>query len=389
MRSKAKSPDQLYFNKDHQLVRRAVSDFVKKEINPNLDEWEENELLPLHDLFKKMGELGFLGIRYDPAYGGQGLDYWHETVFLEELGHIQGLSIPSAVIVHTNVAAPALEMFGSQFLKEIYLKPAISGDMISGWAVTEPDAGSDVQAIKTTAVKDGDYYLLNGSKIFITNGVQADFLIVLARTSDDPGYHSFSLFVVPKDLQGFKVSRKLEKIGIKCSDTAELFFDNVKVPAENMIGEVGEGFIYQMKIFQHERFALMPIMHVMAKDIIDLTVDYIKKRTVFGEPLINKQVLRHRLAEWIIEIETMKQFTYHIVRMKMENLDVTREVTMGKVLLGHLIRKVSDGCLQMFGGMGYMHESLISRYFRDARVFSIAGGAEEVMVDALAKIEGF
>jgi citronellyl-CoA dehydrogenase len=185
------------------------------------------------------------------------------------------------------------------------------------------------------------------------------------------------------------VSRKLEKIGIKCSDTAELFFDSVKVPAENLIGEVGEGFIYQMKIFQHERFALMPIMHVMAKDIIDLTVDYIKNRTVFGEPLIHKQVLRHRLAEWIIETETLKQFTYHIVRMKMEKLDVTREVTMGKVLLGHLIRKVSDGCLQMFGGMGYMHESLISRYFRDARVFSIAGGAEEVMVDALAKIEGF
>ena len=233
MRSKSKSSDQLYFNKDHQMVRRAVSDFVKKEINPNLDEWEENEMLPLHDLFKKMGELGFLGIRYDPAYGGQGLDYWYETVFLEELGHIQGLSIPSAVIVHTNVAVPAIDMFGSQFLKDTYLKAAISGDMITGWAVTEPDAGSDVQAIKTTAVKDGDGYIINGSKIFITNGVQADFLIVLARTSDDPGYHSFSLFVVPKDLQGFKVSRKLEKIGIKCSDTAELFFDNVKVPAKN------------------------------------------------------------------------------------------------------------------------------------------------------------
>ena len=389
MRNKSKSPDQLYFSKDHQMVRRAVSDFVKKEINPNMDDWEENGMAPLHDLFKKMGELGFLGIRFDPEFGGQGLDYWYETVFLEELGHIQGLGIPSAVIVHTNVVIPAIDLFGSQYLKDTYLKPAIAGDMISAWAVTEPDAGSDVQALKMMAVKDGDVYILNGSKIFITNGVQADFLIVLARTSDDPGYHSFSLFAVPKDLPGLVVSKKLEKIGIKCSDTAELFFDNVKVPAENLIGEEGEGFIYQMKIFQHERFALMPIMHVMAKDIIELTVDYIRKRIVFGEPLINKQVLRHRLAEWIIEIETFKQFTYHVVRMKMENMDVTREVIMGKIMLGHLIRKVSDGCLQMFGGMGYMHESLISRYFRDARLFSIAGGAEEVMVDALGKVEGF
>jgi len=389
MAKKIKSAHQIYFNKDHEMVRRAVKEFVDKEINPNMDEWEEQGIAPLHDLFKKMGDLGFLGIRYDHKYGGQGLDYWYDLVFLEELGHIQGMGLPMAISVQTHMATPAIAEFGSEYLKETYLKPAIAGDMVSSIAVTEPGAGSDVAALQTTAKKDGDVYVINGSKTYITNGTQADFLTMLARTSDDPGYHSFSLFVVPTNLPGFQVSRKLEKLGVHCSDTAELFFDNLRIPAENLIGQEGQGFIYQMQQFQHERFSSMPGAYIGSLDIIAMTVEHLKGRIVFGKPLITKQVLRHRLAEWMTEIECLRQLTYHIVRMKMEGLDVTREVSMGKLFAAQLMRKVTDGCLQMYGGLGYMNEMLISRYFRDARLFSIGGGADEVMKEIIARMEGF
>jgi citronellyl-CoA dehydrogenase len=231
--------------------------------------------------------------------------------------------------------------------------------------------------------------VLNGSKTFITNGCQADFLTLLARTSDESHHHAFGLFVVPTNLPGFTVSKKLDKLGLRSSDTAELFFDDVKVPAENLIGEEGEGFIYQMKQFQHERFATLPGTYVCVRNMIDMTVDYLRQRIVFGKPLITKQVLRHRLVDWLTEAECLKQLTYHIVRMKMQNLDVTREISMGKLIAGQLIRKVADGCLQMFGGMGFMTESLISRYYRDARIMSIGGGADEIMSEIIARLEGF
>jgi len=378
----------LYFNEDHQLLRQTISDFVKNEINPNMDHWEETTV-PLHDLFKKLGDLGLLGILYDPEYGGQGLDYWFETVFLEELGHIHGLGVPVAIAVQTNMATPALNQFGSEYIKETYLKKAISGDMVAAIAISEPDAGSDVAALRTKAVKDGNSYLINGAKTYITNGNQADFLTLLARTSDDPGHHCFSLFVVPTNTEGFSVSKKLDKVGLRSSDTAELFLDNVRIPAKNLIGEEGLGFIYQMQQFQHERFAALPALYTAAGDMIDMTVDYIKQRVVFGKPLITKQVLRHRLVEWQTEIEAMRQLAYHIVRMKMSGLDATREVSMGKLLAGQMITRVADGCLQMFGGMGFMNETLISRYYKDARIMSIAGGADEIMKDIIAKLEGY
>jgi len=380
--------DQLYFTKDHEMVRKAVSDFIKKEINPNVDEWEEKGIAPLKQIFKKMGDLGFLGIRYDPKYGGQGLDYWYETVFLEELGHIRALGLSVAITVQTNMATPAIDEYGSEYIKETFLKPAISGDMVGAIAVTEPSAGSDVAALQTTAQKDGDSYLINGSKMFITNGTQADFLTLLTRTSDEPGYHSFSLFIVPTDLKGVQVSRKLEKIGVWISDTAELFFDNVRVPAKNLIGKEGEGFIYQMKQFQHERFSLLPFVCTAAKDIIDITVEYIKERVVFGKPLSTKQVLRHRIADWLTEIECLKQLIYHIVRLKMNGLDATKEISMAKLFAGQMLSKIADGCLQMHGGMGYMNEMLISRYFRDARGLSIGGGTDEIMREVIARMEG-
>ena len=251
------------------MVRRAVADFVQKEINPNVDQWEAEGIAPLKKIFKMMGDLGFLGIRYDPDYGGQGLDYWYDTVFLEELGHIKALGLAVAITVQTHMATPAIEAFGNDHLKNTYLKAAIAGDMVGAIAVTEPEAGSDVAAIRTTARKDGGDFVINGSKMYITNGTQADFFTLLARTGDEPGYHSFSLFVVPSDLPGVTVGRKLDKLGIRISDTAELFFDNVRLPAENLIGSQGEGFIYQMQQFQHERFSLLPFTCIAARDIIE------------------------------------------------------------------------------------------------------------------------
>jgi citronellyl-CoA dehydrogenase len=378
----------IYFTKDHNQVRMAVREFVKKEINPYVDEWEEKGMIPLHELFKKMGDLGFLGIRYDEKYGGMGLDYWYELVFLEEIAHINCGGIPMAIAVQTNMATPAIAEFGSDYLKETYLVPAIKGDMVAAIAVTEPDAGSDVAAIKSFAKKEGDHYILNGSKTFITNGIQADFLTLLARTSDEPGYHSFSLFVVPTDLEGFAVSKKLDKLGMRSSDTAELFFDNVKIPAKNLIGVEGEGFIQQMQQFQHERFSAIPTGYIGAVDTINETIEYLKGRIVFGKPLIAKQVLRHRIAEWLAEAEALKQLTYHIVQMKMEGQDVTKEISMGKLLSGQLLVKVADGCLQMYGGMGFMNEMKISRFFRDTKLIAIGGGANEVMCEIISKTSG-
>jgi len=378
----------MYFNEEHNVLRNMVRKFVDKEVNPNIDKWEE-ETVPLHELFKKMGDLGLLGITYDEKYGGQGLDYWFDLVFLEELGHIKAGGVPMAIGVQTHMATPAIHEFGTDYLKETYLVPAISGDLVSAIGVTEPDAGSDVAGLKTKAVKDGDSYVINGSKLFITNGCQADFVTLLARTSDDPGYHSFGLFVVPTDLPGFVISKKLDKLGMRCSDTAELFFDDMRVPAKNLIGDESEGFVIQMKQFQHERFYALPVAYIAARDTIDMTVEYIKQRKVFGKPLIANQVLRHRLADWVTDIECLKQLTYHIVRMKTEGLDTTREISMGKLVAGQLSFKVSNGCLQMFGGMGYMNESLITRNFRDTRLLSIGGGAEEIMKEIIARAEGF
>ena len=389
MAAKTKSATRIYFNKEHEMVRKAVREFVEKEINPNMAEWEAQGQAPLHELFKKMGDLGFLGLRYDPKYGGQGLDYWYDTVFLEELGRINGSGIPVAIAVQTHMSTPAIAEYGSEYLKETYLKPAIAGDAVTAIAVTEPDAGSDVAAIKTTAQRQGDDFVINGSKIYITNGTQADFLTLLARTSDKRGYDAFSLFVVPTNLPGFKVGRKLDKLGLRSSDTAELFFDNVKVPAENLIGQAGQGFIYQMQQFQHERFAAIPMSYISAEETIAMTVEHIKKRIVFGKPLIARQVLRHRLADWQTQVECLRQLTYHIVRMKEAGLDVTREVSMGKLFAAGTVQKIADGCLQMYGGLGYMAEMPISRCFRDARLASIGGGADEIMNEIIAKMEGY
>jgi citronellyl-CoA dehydrogenase len=379
----------MYFNDDHQALRAMVRKFVDQEINPHMDQWEKDGGAPLHDLFKKMGDLGLLGIRYDDKYGGQGLDYWFECVFLEELGRIKGFGVPTAITVQTNMATPAIAEFGSDYLKDTYLRGAIAGDLVAAIGVTEPEAGSDVAALKTTARRDGDHYVINGSKLYITNGCQADFITLLARTDDQPGYHSFSLLVVPTNLEGFSLGQRLDKVGLHSSDTALLYFDNLRVPRENLIGQEGQGFIYQMKQFQHERFVTMPLTYVACREMINQTLEYIRQRIVFGKPLVTKQVLRHRIVDWLVEIEALQQLTYHVVRLKTAGKDATKEISMGKLKAGRLARQVSDGCLQMFGGMGFMNETLISRLWRDARIMSIGGGADEVLSEVIARLEGF
>ena len=231
--------------------------------------------------------------------------------------------------------------------------------------------------------------MLNGSKMYITNGTQADFFTLLARTAEAPGYHSFSLFVVPSNLPGVTVGRKLDKLGARISDTAELFFTDVRVPKENLIGKEGEGFIYQMQQFQHERFSLLPFTCIAISDILRMTVEHLRERVVFGKPLIARQVLRHRLADWTTENECLRQLIYHIVRLKSEGVEATREISMGKLIAGQLLNKVAGGCLQMYGGLGFMNEMLISRYFRDARGLSIGGGADEVMREVICKMQGY
>ena len=378
----------MYFTPEQEEFRKVVRDFVDTEINPNVDKWEE-EIVPLHDLFKKMGDLGLLGVRYDKKWGGLGLDNWSDLAFLEELGHVKCWGVPIAIMVQTHMATPALHNFASEYLKETYLLPALKGDMVAAVGVSEPESGSDVAGLRTTAKRDGYSWVVNGSKMFITNAVQADFITLLARTSDKPGYHSFSLFVVPTDAPGFRIGRKLNKLGLRSSDMALLFFKDMRIPAENLIGEAGEGFIYQMRQFQDERFSTLPPTYVFCRDVIDMTVSYLKHRKTFGQPLISRQVLRHRLVDWIALVESLRHLTYHIVRMKDAGQDPTREISIGKLMAGRMAREITDGCLQMYGGRGYIHESLIARFFRDARLLSIGAGTDEIMAEIVAKREGF
>jgi citronellyl-CoA dehydrogenase len=378
----------MYFTEEHEMFRQSVRTFVEREINPHVEEWEEAGIFPAHDLFKKMGDLGFLGLTYPEEYGGSGLDYWYTVVFAEELARIPCGGVPMGIVVHTDMCTPALAQHGSHELKKRFLEPAIRGEMVGAIGVSEPDAGSDVASIRTRAVKDGDDYLINGTKLFITNGTQADFICLLARTSDDPGYRGMSLIIVPTKTPGFSVGRKLKKLGNYSSDTAELVFDNVRVPQCNRIGPEGMGFILQMQQFQKERLIANIMAHSSTERVVRATIEYTKQRKTFGRPLIENQWIHFRLVELLTEIEALRQLNYHTVRLLVAGQDVTREASMGKLKAGRLSREVADTCLQFYGGMGYMEETPISRTFRDSRLMSIGGGADEIMIGIIAKLEG-
>lgn len=378
----------LYFNQEHEMFRQMVRRFVENEINPHVEKWEEERIFPAHELFPKAGALGLLGITYPEEYGGSGLDYWYETVMLEELGRTHCAGIPMAIAVQTDMATPALAMHGTHEQKEKFLKPAIAGTAVFSIAVSEPDAGSDVAAIRTRAEVDGDDYIINGSKMWITNGTQADYLTLLARTSGDYGFKGMSLIIVPTDTPGFSVSKKLEKLGNHSSDTAILSFDNVRVPQANRIGPEGMGFILQMQQFQKERLSGVIMSTAGMEKIIRMTIDYCRQRQTFGKPLIDNQWIHFKICELLTEVEALRQLAYHCVRTLVAGEDVTKEASMAKLKAGRLAREVADTCLQFHGGMGYVEEYPMARYFRDARLLSIGAGADEIMLGIIAKYEG-
>ncbi|MCK6510341.1 acyl-CoA dehydrogenase family protein [Myxococcota bacterium] len=377
----------MKFTQEHQMFRQSVRKFVENEINPHVDAWEAAEEFPSHDLFKKMGSLGFLGASYPEEYGGLGLDYSYNVVLAEEMARIKCAGVPMAIAVQTDMATPALAAFGSDELKREFLAPAIRGEMVAAIAVSEPGAGSDVAAIATRADSDGDDYIINGSKIYITNGCKADWLCLLARTSPGTGFRGMSLIVIPTQTSGVSVSRKLKKMGNLSSDTAELHFENVRVPKRYCIGEEGMGFILQMQQFQKERLIGSIMGAEGAEQIVRMTIRYCKERKTFGQPLIDNQWIHFHIAELLTEIECLRQLNYSCARRLIEGEDVTREVSMAKLKAGRLVRQVADTCIQFHGGMGYMEDYPMARYYRDARLISIGGGADEIMLGIIAKYE--
>lgn len=373
---------------EHQALRKVIRDFINKEINPNVDAWEEAGEFPAHRLFKKMGSLGLLGLNRPEAYGGAGLDFSFSCVLAEELGAIHCGGIPMAIGVHTDMCTPALASVGSEALKQRYLAPSIAGDLVGCIGVSEPHAGSDVAAIKTTAVRDGDTYVINGGKMWITNGMQADWMCALVNTGDGPSHRNKSLIIVPLDSKGVDRARKLDKLGMRSSDTAQIFFDNVRVPKDHLVGDEGMGFAYQMMQFQEERLWAAANALRSLEMCIEETVEYTRTRKVFGKPILDNQTVHFRLAELATEIEALRALTYRAIELYVGGENVVRLASMAKLKAGRLMREVTDACLQYHGGMGFMWESKIARFYRDGRLLSIGAGADEVMLGIICKLEG-
>jgi citronellyl-CoA dehydrogenase len=373
---------------DHDIFRRSVRDFVDRRINPFVDQWELDGMFPAHDLFGEMGRAGLLGITYDPEYGGQGADISFNAVFGEEIGRIRSFGVSMALSVQTDMATPAIHKFGSHELKLKYLKPALAGEMVAAVGVTEPDAGSDVAGIRTRAVRDGDDWVINGSKLYITNGIQADWICLLARTSPGTGYTGMSQIIVPTDSPGFAVSRKLDKLGNRSSDTAELSLVDCRVPVANTVGEEGRGFQQQMAQFQPERLIASFMAVGQCSWALDETIAYVNSRTAFGQPLSANQHIQFTLAEIRADIEMLRALVYRAADLAMEGEDVTYYATIAKLKAGRLLRRTADAAMQFHGGLGYMEEHWTARYFRDSRLCSIGGGADEVMLRILAGMEG-
>ena len=377
----------MQFTAEHRQIAETVKRFVENEINPYADEWEQAGHFPAHELFKKMGNLGLLGIKYDTAYGGMGLDFSYAMVASEALGVANCGGVPLAIGVQTDMCTPALHRFGSDELKKQYLAPSIAGDLVGCIGVSEVGGGSDVAALKTTAKSDGDDYVINGSKMWITNGLQADWCCLLANTSEGKVHENKSLIIVPMDAKGIE-RQKIDKLGMRASDTAQLFFDNVRVPKRNLIGIEGTGFMMQMLQFQEERLYGAANSLLMMDRLIDLTIGYCKERHTFGKPLIDNQVVHFRLAELRTEVELLRSLTYRAVEEYVAGQDVTRLASMAKLKCGRLIREVADSCLQYWGGMGFTWDNPLARAYRDGRLVSIGGGADEIMLGIIAKLEG-
>jgi citronellyl-CoA dehydrogenase len=378
----------MKLTQEHLELQRTLRRFIDNEINPHVDEWEEAEHFPAHALFKKMGELGLLGLNKPVEFGGMGLDYSYAVVMAEQLGHIRCGGVPMAIGVQTDMATPALARFGSDEVREAFLRPSISGDYVACLGVSETGAGSDVASIRTTARKDGADYLINGGKMWTTNGTQADWMCLLANTSDGPVHFNKTLICLPMKTKGVTVAKKIRKIGMMASDTAQIHFDDVRVPQRFRIGDEGQGFVYQMRQFQEERlWAAASAIEGLLRNIDD-TVAYIRERKIFGQAVLDHQVVHYRLAELKTEVESLRALTYRAVDLYLDGQDVTELASMAKLKVGRLLREVPDACLQYWGGMGFTWDNPVSRAYRDGRLASIGGGADEVMLAIICKHMG-
>jgi acyl-CoA dehydrogenase len=375
----------IYFSEEHTILRDQIRRFVEQKVVPVADEWEEKGYIP-REILQQMGDLGFLGIRYSTDYGGSEMDALGSVILAEELGRSTFGGLAVTVLVHTDMASPHLDNFGNKQQLNKYMSEIISGQKITGVAVTEPDVGSDVAAMKTRAVKDGNDYVLNGSKMFITNGVHGDLFFVAAKTDMDvKPSRGITIFAVEKGTPGFSVGKNLKKMGWLSSDTAELIFDNCRVPADNIIGELNKGFYSIMRNFQNERLVLGAQSMGEASKALELTMDYVTTRKAFGGVLFDKQAIRQRLAALAARVEAGKQLVYHSAWLDAQGLDCIKEVSMVKAYCGELVNEVMYDCLQFHGGFGYVRESAIERMYRDARIQAIAGGATEVMLEEVSK----
>lgn len=374
-----------YFLEEHNMLREQVRRFVENEIVPNGEAWEEDGSVP-RELLHKMGELGFLGLTHEEKYGGSGMDVRGATVLAEELSRSSFAGVTITALVHTNMASPHLALAGNDAQKQQHLPDVIAGKKITAICVTEPAAGSDVAGIKTRAVRDGDDWVINGSKIFITNGVLGDIYIVAAKTDPNAkGSRGISMFIVEKGTEGFSVGRSLKKHGWRSSDTAELFFDNVRIPAANLLGEENKGFYAVMKNFQHERIMLAAMAVGEAQKALDITLENVKTRTAFGKTLFEKDVIRDKLARAQTKVDLARNYLYYVAWLDANGSECIKEVSGLKAYACDIANEVMYDCVQLHGGMGFMQESIIERMYRDARVLTIGGGASEVMYGEVAK----
>ena len=385
----------MQFTHDREQIRDTLKRYIDEHINPHVDEWEEAGIFPAHQVFKGLGDLGLLGLTKPEAYGGAGLDYSYGMVMAETLGHINCGGVPMAIGVQTDMCTPALARFGSDELRKEFLMPAIAGDVVGCIGVSEPGAGSDVAGIKSVARKDGDDYVISGQKMWITNSIQADWMCMLVNTSDGPAHKNKSLVMVPmrdgpngKLTKGIEIAQKIRKIGMNSSDTGLIYFDEVRVPQRNLIGQEGAGFVYQMQQFQEERLWAAASSLVTLTECVRQTIEWAQQRKMFGATLIDQQWVQFKLAELQTEIEALRALTWRAGELYVGGQDVLQLASMAKLKAGRLTREVADTCLQFWGGMGFTWENRVSRLYRDGRLGSIGGGADEVMLGIIAKTMG-
>ena len=375
------------FEDVHRMFRESLHKWIVKELAPHADEWEQKQEFPM-EIYRKVGEQGFFGGGIPEKYGGVGGDFRYKVVFAEELVAAKSAGTAAGLLLHDTIALPILSNFASEELKERFLVPGVRGEKVGALAVTEPDAGSDVASIKTKAVRDGDEFIVNGAKTFITNGVRADFYIVACKTDPGKGLHGMSQILIEKGTPGFKVSRKLDKLGWRASDTAELIFEDVRVPASNIIGQENRGFYQVMEGFQTERLIMAAGAVAGAQHCFDITLQYCKERKAFGRPIGSFQVNRHRFADMLTWIEAARRLTYNTIWLLINGFECSKEIAMCKVFACETAIKVADLCLQLHGGYGYMMEYEIQRIWRDGRIGTIGGGTSEIQREIIGRLLG-